>query len=199
MENRRGKQPKMKWTWIWEGDVRKFVFKEKRCKRRKERGNKDRTKETQRACHLERGWWRPRKRTWSLRREHSRKKGDNKLMRNREGLWKRALGGGGKPRAQHLSYIAGHRCYVSQIITVIKKQQNCRENGVNCHNLKAKHQTQEKEKEKPRKKRNTNEEHKNNEDINNRKTRRSQMKGTWVSKGMGEKCVERTAAKMKKG
>ena len=156
-------------------------FKERRTVRRKERGKKDRAKKQNENMWSHKGLMKAKKDMESSKGTQKKKKRQQKT-RNREGLWKKALGG--NKEQTNLSYIAGHSCCVSQIIRpVIKKHQNCRKNGVNCHNLKAKHQTQEKTNEKEKRKKQHKWKHKNNEDINNRKTRRSQMKGTWVSKG----------------
>ena len=69
-------------------------------------------------------------------------------MTNQECFWKKGFGG---KKEQNISRIAGNPFSVSQIITPFEKPQNCRENGVSCHNLKAKQQTQTKKENKPKK------------------------------------------------
>ena len=56
-------------------------------------------------------------------------------------LKKRALGA---KILQNMSRIAGNSFSVLEIITPFEKPQNCRENGVSCHSLKAKQQIQTK-------------------------------------------------------
>ena len=101
-------------------------------------------------------------------------------MTNREWFWIRALGEGGNK--QNISRIAGNPLSVSAIRAPLlkKKNQNGRENGVCCHNLKARQQTQTKRRKINQKNRNKKN---NNQDTNNRETRRPQMQETWVWKG----------------
>ena len=180
MENRRAKQPKTKGNWIWEGDVthhvRKLISRKKEQPEKKGQKRLSIWAKKQNNKVISQGVDECKRKTRSLQRE----KQTQQKTRNRKWLWKNF---GGKQRAKNLFYIAGHSCCVSQIIRpVLKKHQNCRKNDVNCHNLKAKHQTQETQ-TKTKKKEQHKKTHKNNENINNRKTRRSQMKGIWVSKG----------------
>ena len=101
-------------------------------------------------------------------------------MTNREWFWEKALGG---KNEQNISRIAGNPLSVSAIIAPLlkKKPRIAGENGVCCHNLKAKQQTQTKKRKINQK--NRNKEHNNNQDTNNRETRRPQMQETWVWKG----------------
>ena len=93
----------------------------------------------------------------------------------------KGLGGGGENK-QNISRIAGNPLSVSAILApLLKKTQNCRENGVCCHNLKARQQARTKKMKINQK--NKNKEHNNNQDTNNRETRRPQMQETWVWKG----------------
>ena len=50
----------------------------------------------------------------------------------------------------NISLIARNHFYVSLIITPLSKPQNCRENCVSCHNVKATQQTQTKNENQPK-------------------------------------------------
>ena len=108
-----------------------------------------------------------------------RRKIQDKMTKPRVVLNK-GLGGGGENK-QNISRIAGNPLSVSAILAPLlkKKTQNCKENGVCCHNLKARQQTQTKKKKIIQKNRNK---ENNNQDTNNRETRRPQMQETWVWK-----------------
>ena len=108
-------------------------------------------------------------------------------------------GGGGGANEQNISRIAGNPLSVSAIIAPLlkKKTQNCRENGVCCHNLKAKQQTQTKKRKINQK--NRNKKRNNNQDTNNRETRRPQMQETWVWKGDAMELALKESNKLKKG
>ena len=86
-------------------------------------------------------------------------------------LKKGLCGGGGGKGAKHLSNCRKPFLCISYDSTPFEKKQNCRENGVCCHNLKAKQQTQTK-KGKSTKKRNK--QHNNNQDSNNRQNQEAQ-------------------------
>ena len=87
---------------------------------------------------------------------------------------------------------------VSAIIApLLKNPRIAGENGVCCHNLKAKQQTQTKKRKTNQK--NKNKEHNNNQDTNNRETRRPQMQETWVWKGDAMELALKESNKLKKG
>ena len=111
----------------------------KKPKWRKERGNKDRAKETKRECYLQRGWWSKNQKDGILKGITEEKEKTTKHKKRRRFLKKSFWG----KKEQNISRIAGHTFCVSQIVTPLEKQ-NCKENGAICHNVKAKTQTQEK-------------------------------------------------------
>ena len=86
----------------------------------------------------------------------------------------KGLGGRGENK-KNISRIAGNPLFVSAILAPLlkKKTRIAGENGVCCHTLKARQQTQTKKRKINPK--NKNKEHNNNQDTNNRETRRPQM------------------------
>ena len=173
MENRRIKQPNVKTSWIREGDVRKF-FKERRTVRRKERGKKNRANKWKRECDLTRGWWRQTSRNMESRKGTQKKRRDHQKRETEKGYERRALG-------EENGKISLLNCRTQ--LLCIKDSKTRHKNKKSTPDLQGKQRKRKTRKNK------TNEKHQNFEDINNRKTRRSQLKGTWVSKGdMREMC-----------
>ena len=195
MDNRRSKPPNVKASWIREGDVRKLLSRKEQSEEWKGAREIEPKNENQNVISqgVDEG---KETETWNLEGEHRRKRRDHQKRETEKVHEKKALGG---RKEQNISLTLQEQLLcVTDSKTCPKKRQNCRENGVICHNLEAKHQTHQSEKRKIIKRARQRKSTKILKTSTTGKPEGPNCQELGFQKWMFEKYVQRKAAKMKK-